>query len=100
MFIDENKIREKSKEGSRGIKGMIPTRFKKTRTPAEKRLEIARIVIGFCLTAGFAVGILALIYALVSGGVEYGKTLKKRADTPPQQEQVVEVILPHKSSNK
>ncbi len=99
MFIDEKKIREKSIEGNAGPKKMMPlaTRFKKARTPAEKRMEFARITIGFCLTAGFAAAIIMLIYALVEGGMEYGRTLKKRDDSPKQQ--YMEVIFKPKSGD-
>ncbi len=99
MLIDEKKIREKSLEGNVGPKKMIPvsTRFKRARTPAERRMEFARLAIGFCLTAGFAAAVVMLVYSLVDGGVEYGRTLGKR--NAPAKSQYVEVIFKPKSAS-
>lgn len=95
MFFDEDKIRKRAAQMGVGPKGVFPqlNKFHKPRNPHERTVEILRIVIGFCLTAGLIAGVGILIYTIVSGGTDYAETLKKRDSN----KEYIEVIFKPKS---
>ena len=81
MMIDENKVIAKSKSYTNGYKGMRPS-FKKGRTSNGRAL---RIVVGVSLTAGFAAGLIALVYTLLTeGGTAVNRIAKQKQAQAPQ----------------
>lgn len=95
MFVDEEKVRQKSAEMGTGPKGLFPSfrRFKKPRNPHEKFLAAARVFIGFCLAAGMVAGIVILLYVFAQTGGNFAQNLKKKEAN----KQYIEVIYKPKT---
>ena len=92
MMIDENKVIAKSKSYTNGYKGMRPS-FKKGHTSNGRAL---RIVVGVSLTAGFAAGLIALVYTLLTEGGSAVTRIAKQKQAP----QYVEVTFKPKQPAK
>jgi len=79
MFIDENKVAQKSREYSKGYKGMLPAK-----PLGSRRAETLRTAIGVVLAVSFALGLLGLIYTLFTEGRTAVERITSETSEQPQ----------------
>lgn len=88
MFIDENKIRGKSKSLTGGFKGVIPRMSSKNKKLS--RFDYMRIIIGLSLTIAMIAGTAILFWNLIS----VGKDIAERKSTPKKTEYIEVIFKP------
>ena len=89
MFIDENKIREKSKSLTGGFKGVVPRISNKKKKLS--RFDYMRIFIGYTLTIAMIIGTIILFWNLIS----VGQNIAERKYTPKKTEYIEVIFKPN-----
>jgi hypothetical protein len=82
MIIDEQKVIKKSKSYSKGYKGMMPS-FDRSSQKNNKMRDV-QIAINISIVIAFLVGLIALIYTLVSEGATAVERITDQSNKPTQ----------------